>query len=166
MSETVLHIDHFRKVYGDFVAVDDLSLNVQRGEIFGLLGPNGAGKTSTLECLEGIRKPDGGTLEILGVDPARQPHKLRDLIGVQLQLAGLPASMQVREAMRFFCAYHRVAPRDWAYTTSCTLSTMSCRWASSGAWPWPWRWPIAHRWFSWTSRPPGWTWNRVPNCTR
>jgi ABC-2 type transport system ATP-binding protein len=112
MSETVLHIEHFRKVYGDFVAVDDLSLNAQRGEIFGLLGPNGAGKTSTLECLEGIRKPDGGTLEILGVDPARQPHKLRDLIGVQLQLAGLPASMQVREAMRFFCAYHHVAPRD------------------------------------------------------
>jgi len=108
----VLRIDHFRKVYGDFVAVDDLSLAVERGEIFGLLGPNGAGKTSTLECLEGIRRPDGGTLDILGVDPARQPHKLRDLIGVQLQLAGLPASMQVEEAMHFFCAYHHVAPRN------------------------------------------------------
>jgi ABC-2 type transport system ATP-binding protein len=112
MHETVLRIDHFRKVYGDFVAVDDLNLEVHRGEIFGLLGPNGAGKTSTLECLEGIRKPDGGTLDILGVDPARQPRKLRDLIGVQLQLAGLPASMQVKEAMCFFCAYHHAAPRD------------------------------------------------------
>jgi ABC-2 type transport system ATP-binding protein len=109
---TVLRIEHFRKVYGDFVAVDDLNLTVTRGEIFGLLGPNGAGKTSTLECLEGIRQPDGGALDILGVDPARQPHKLRDLIGVQLQLAGLPASMQVQEAMRFFCAYHHVTPRD------------------------------------------------------
>jgi ABC-2 type transport system ATP-binding protein len=112
MHETVLRIDHFRKVYSDFVAVDDLNVEVHRGEIFGLLGPNGAGKTSTLECLEGIRKPDGGTLDILGVDPARQPRKLRDLIGVQLQLAGLPASMQVKEAMCFFCAYHHVAPRD------------------------------------------------------
>jgi len=85
---------------------------VQRGEIFGLLGPNGAGKTSTLECLEGLRQPDGGTLDILGVNPAREPYKLRNLIGVQLQSSGLPATMTAREAMRFFCAYHGVAPRD------------------------------------------------------
>ena len=112
MSEAVLRVNRLRKVYGDFVAVDDVDLLVNRGEIFGLLGPNGAGKTSALECLEGIRKPDGGTIDILGVDPTRQPHKLRDLVGVQLQLAGLPESMQVQEAMRFFCAYHHVAPRD------------------------------------------------------
>jgi len=112
MNEVVLRIEGFRKTYGDLVAVEDLSLTVYRGEIFGLLGPNGAGKTSTLECLEGLRKPDGGALDILGVDPARQPGRLRDLIGVQLQLAGLPGSMTVREAMRFFSAYHRVAPRD------------------------------------------------------
>ena len=110
-SETVIRVNHFRKLYGDFVAVDGISFKVHRGEIFGLLGPNGAGKTSALECLEGIRQPDGGTMDILGIDPARQPRRLRDLIGVQLQVAGLPATMQVEEAMRFFCAYHNVAPR-------------------------------------------------------
>lgn len=112
MEDRVLLVKDFRKTYGDFVAVDGISFEVQPGEIFGLLGPNGAGKTSTLECLEGLRQPDGGTLDILGVNPAREPHKLRNLIGVQLQSSGLPATMTAREAMRFFCAYHGVAPRD------------------------------------------------------
>jgi len=110
-SEPVVRVTHFRKLYGDFVAVAGISFEAHRGEIFGLLGPNGAGKTSTLECLEGIRQPDSGTMDILGIDPARQPRRLRDLIGVQLQIAGLPATMQVKEAMRFFCAYHHVTPR-------------------------------------------------------
>jgi ABC-2 type transport system ATP-binding protein len=111
MNETILSARDFRKMYGDFVAVSGISFEVQRGEIFGLLGPNGAGKTSTLECLEGIRQPDGGALSILGIDPVREPNKLHNLIGVQLQTSGLPGNMQVEEAMRFFCAYHGVAPR-------------------------------------------------------
>src|SRR3990172_11568149 len=111
MNETILSVQDFRKVYGAVVAVDGISFQVQRGEIFGLLGPNGAGKTSTLECLEGIRQPDGGALHILNVAPDREPRKLRNLIGVQLQTSGLPASMRVEEAMRFFCAYHEAAPR-------------------------------------------------------
>lgn len=111
MNESVLTVKDFVKTYGRFVAVDGISFQVQRGEIFGLLGPNGAGKTSTLECLEGIRRPDGGFLDILGVDPSRQAHKLNNIIGVQLQTSGLPAAMLVNEAMSFFCAYHRVAPR-------------------------------------------------------
>jgi ABC-2 type transport system ATP-binding protein len=111
MENTVLTVKGFRKTYGSFVAVDGISFEVQRGEIFGLLGPNGAGKTSTLECLEGIRQPDGGQLRILSVDPSREPRKLRNLIGVQLQSSGLPGSMTVGEAMKFFCAYHGVAPR-------------------------------------------------------
>jgi ABC-2 type transport system ATP-binding protein len=109
MGETVVEVREFRKVYGDVVAVDDISFQVQRGEVFGLLGPNGAGKTSTLESLEGLRSPDGGDLRILGVDPSRQPARLRNLIGVQLQTSGLPASMTVAEAMAFFAAYHGVA---------------------------------------------------------
>ncbi len=76
-----------RKTYGDFVAVAGISFDVRPGEIFALLGPNGAGKTSTLESLEGLRAPDGGTLQVAGVDPTREPRKLRNLIGVQLQLA-------------------------------------------------------------------------------
>lgn len=110
-QDIVLSVRDFRKVYGDTVAVDNISFDVQRGEVFGLLGPNGAGKTSTLECLEGIRQPDGGALNILGVDPVREARKLYNLIGVQLQSSGLPADMQVDEAMKFFCAYHGVAPR-------------------------------------------------------
>lgn len=111
MNETVIQVRNFRKTYDTTVAVDDISFDVQHGEIFGLLGPNGAGKTSTLECLEGLRHADGGSLNILGVDPGRQASKLRTLIGVQLQASALPATMEVGEAMRFFCAYHDVAPR-------------------------------------------------------
>jgi len=111
MKDPVISVRDFRKTYGDFVAVDGISFEVQRGEIFGLLGPNGAGKTSTLESLEGLRAPDGGSLQVMGVNPARQSRKLRNVIGVQLQTSGLPDSIRVDEAMKFFSAYHRVAPR-------------------------------------------------------
>ena len=111
MKDPVIRVRDFRKVYGDFVAVDGISFEVQRGEIFGLLGPNGAGKTSTLESLEGLRAPDGGSLQVMGIDPARQSRKLRNVIGVQLQSSGLPDSIRVDEAMKFFSAYHGVAPR-------------------------------------------------------
>ena len=109
--DTVVQVKDFRKVYGTNVAVNGISFEVGRGEIFGLLGPNGAGKTSTLECLEGLRPASGGQMRILDVDPTRQPGKLHNLIGVQLQTSGLPANMCVDESMRFFCAYHGVAPR-------------------------------------------------------
>jgi len=111
MKEPVIKVRDFRKTYGDLVAVDEISFEVQRGEVFGLLGPNGAGKTSTLESLEGLRAPDGGSLRVMGVDPARQSRKLRNLIGVQLQTSGLPDNIRPDEAMKFFCAYHRVRPR-------------------------------------------------------
>jgi ABC-2 type transport system ATP-binding protein len=112
MSDAIIEVHDFRKVYGKVVAVDGISFDVRRGEIFGLLGPNGAGKTSTLESLEGLRRADGGTLRIAGVDPGRQGRQLRPLIGVQLQTSGLPDSFRVDEAMRFFCAYHGLPPRD------------------------------------------------------
>ena len=108
MTETIIEVRDFRKTYGDFTAVDGISFAVNSGEIFGLLGPNGAGKTSTLESLEGLREPNGGELRISGVDPTREPRKLRNVIGVQLQTSGLPESITVNEAMEFFCAYHRV----------------------------------------------------------
>jgi len=111
MKELVIEVRDFRKTYGDFVAVDGISFDVKRGEIFGLLGPNGAGKTSTLESLEGLREPNGGSLLVADVDPSREPRKLRNIIGVQLQSSGLPESITVDEAMRFFCAYHSVDPR-------------------------------------------------------
>jgi ABC-2 type transport system ATP-binding protein len=110
MQDIVVAVEGFRKQYGDFVAVGQVSFNVCRGEIFGLLGPNGAGKTTTLECLEGLRAPTDGRLSVAGVDPTRDPRSLRDLIGVQLQSSGLPESITPDEAMRFFCAYHGVEP--------------------------------------------------------
>jgi ABC-2 type transport system ATP-binding protein len=111
MEDYVVQVKDFRKVYGDTIAVDAISFEVRQGEIFGLLGPNGAGKTTTMESLEGLRQPSSGSLSILGVDPTRQPKKLQNLIGVQLQSSGLPGSMTSREAMEFFCAYHQVPPR-------------------------------------------------------
>lgn len=111
MKTPMIEVRDFRKTYGNAVAVDGISFSVQKGEIFGLLGPNGAGKTSTLECLEGLRAPSAGSLRVAGLDPARESRKLGQLIGVQLQSAGLPESITPEEAMKFFCAYHRVAPR-------------------------------------------------------
>ncbi|MFO8151151.1 MAG: ABC transporter ATP-binding protein [Trueperaceae bacterium] len=111
MDPPAIVVEAFRKSYGDVDAVAGIDFTVAEGEIFGLLGPNGAGKTTTLECLEGIRYPTAGTLRVRGTDPSREPARLRDAIGVQLQTSGLPETMQVEEAMRFFCAYHGVEPR-------------------------------------------------------
>jgi len=111
MSEAAIEVKDYRKTYGDFVAVNGISFDVQGGEIFGLLGPNGAGKTTTLEALEGLRSPDSGSLAVGGIDPAREPRKLRNMIGVQLQSAGLPENITPDEAMKFFCAYHDMSPR-------------------------------------------------------
>jgi ABC-2 type transport system ATP-binding protein len=111
MKDPIIEVRNFRKVYGDVVAVEEASFEVHQGEIFGLLGPNGAGKTTILESLEGLRQPDGGSLRVAGIDPVRQDNQLRDLIGVQLQSGGLPETLSVEGAMRFFCAYHGVPPR-------------------------------------------------------
>ena len=111
MNDCAIDVRDFRKTYGDFIAVDGISFDVKPGEIFGLLGPNGAGKTSTLESLEGLRFPDAGSVLVAGIDPAREPRKLQNVIGVQLQSSGLPESITPDEAMKLFCAYHNVAPR-------------------------------------------------------
>ena len=91
-----VEVTDFHKNYGEFVAVDGISFAVGSGEIFGLLGPNGAGKTSTLESLEGLRPPSGGTLRVAGIDPTKEPGRLRDVIGVReveewmSQYSGIP----------------------------------------------------------------------------
>jgi len=100
------------KWYGDLKAVDQVSFSVYRGEVFGLLGPNGAGKTTTLECLEGLRRPDGGALKVMGVDAVKDTRELLQVIGVQLQTGSLPGYLKVKELLKLFCAYHRVAPDE------------------------------------------------------
>jgi ABC-2 type transport system ATP-binding protein len=107
----MVSVRRFHKRYGPTVAGEEISFDVGRGEIFALLGPNGSGKTSTLESLEGLRRPDGGALAVAGIDPTRQARRLRNIIGVQLQTSALPASMTVDEAMGFFSAYHGVRAR-------------------------------------------------------
>ena len=93
--------------------VSDVSFSVHRGELFGLLGTNGAGKTTTVEILQGLRRADGGTVRVLGLDPAVAGDRLRRRIGAQLQDAALPERMRVGEALRLFAALHP-APRPTA----------------------------------------------------
>jgi ABC-2 type transport system ATP-binding protein len=102
MSDPVVRVDRIRKRYGRLVAVDGVSFDVQRGEIFGLIGPNGAGKTTTLECVEGVRQPDAGAITVLGMDPNRDRRALQRRIGVQLQSAQLQKRITVREAIDFW----------------------------------------------------------------
>ena len=95
-----------RKAYGRTVAVDDVSFDVERAEIFGLIGPNGAGKTTTMECVEGVRRPDRGSISVLGLDPIRQSHALQQRIGVQLQEAQLQKRIKVREAVSLWSSLY------------------------------------------------------------
>ncbi len=104
---TLISVDHLRKTYGHTVAVDDVSFSVEEGEIFGILGPNGAGKTTTVECIQGLRDADGGTIRVLGLDPASQASELRQRIGSQLQDSALPGRLRVAESLELFAAFAR-----------------------------------------------------------
>ena len=103
----VIEVSGIRKTYGQLVAVDDVSFNVQDGEIFGLIGPNGAGKTTTMECIEGLRTRDRGTISVLGLDPFRDVYKLQERIGVQLQQAQLQKRIKVWEAVDLWASLYR-----------------------------------------------------------
>jgi ABC-2 type transport system ATP-binding protein len=102
----VLQVDGLSKRYGDRTVVDGVSFEVRLGELFGLLGTNGAGKTTTVEILQGLRRASGGSVEVLGLDPAAAGDRLRRRIGSQLQDAALPARMRVGEALRLFASLH------------------------------------------------------------
>ena len=112
MSGPVVRVEGLRKTYGRVVAVDQVSFEVREGEIFGLIGPNGAGKTTTMECVEGIRRADGGSIAVLGLDPVRDVYRLQDRIGVQLQQAQLQKRIKVREAVHFWAALYRRTSSD------------------------------------------------------
>jgi ABC-2 type transport system ATP-binding protein len=94
------------------VAVDGISFTVREGEIFGMVGPNGAGKTTAIECLEGLRRPDAGSVRVLGLDPWSDRLALAERIGVQLQESALPPRLRVAEALRLFGSFyqHRADP--------------------------------------------------------
>ncbi|WP_433558647.1 ABC transporter ATP-binding protein [Pseudonocardia xinjiangensis] len=102
----VIEVDHLHKRYRDQVAVHDVSFSVEEGEIFGVLGRNGAGKTTTVECIEGLRSPDGGSISVLGLDPGRDRAALRRVLGIQLQASELPEKLRVGEALELYASFY------------------------------------------------------------
>ncbi|GII63306.1 multidrug ABC transporter ATP-binding protein [Sphaerisporangium krabiense] len=108
----IIEITNLRKRYGSQVAVEDVSFAVEEGEIFGVAGRNGAGKTTTVECLSGLRVPDGGTIRVTGLDPRDDRAELRRRVGVQLQDCTLPDKIRVHEALRLYASFYR-RPAPW-----------------------------------------------------
>ena len=106
---TVVEVKDLTKRYGNLIAVDGVSFSVEKGEVFGVLGPNGAGKTTTVEIIEGLRKPDSGEVRVCGIDALREPARIKDLIGVQLQATSLYDRIRVKEAVDLFGGYYRKA---------------------------------------------------------
>src|SRR6478736_34906 len=106
MVERVIEIEGLRKSYGDLEAVGGIDVYVDRGEVFALLGPNGAGKTTTTEILEGYRQPSGGTVSVLGHDPAKGEHALKQRIGIVLQSTGVDPYLTVRETVEMYGGYY------------------------------------------------------------
>src|SRR3954451_10169866 len=101
-TTSIISVRGLRKSYGDRPVVDGLDLDVGEGEIVGLIGANGAGKTTTVECIQGLRRPDAGVIRVLGLDPARDATRLRQLVGSQLQDSALPDRLRVGEAVELF----------------------------------------------------------------
>jgi ABC-2 type transport system ATP-binding protein len=112
MMTAVIEVTGLTKRYQGRAVVDGISFHVDKGEIFGILGPNGAGKTTAVECLEGLRKREGGEVQILDLDPRTDGHRLHQLIGVQLQETQLPEKLKVREALELYASFYQ-DPADW-----------------------------------------------------
>jgi len=111
----ILKVENLEKSYGDLKAVDGISFEVEKGEIFGILGPNGAGKTTTLEMIETLREIDGGRATIDGIDVAKNPYKIRSIIGVQPQSPGFQDKTKLSELIQLFAAAYgeRVNPEKF-----------------------------------------------------
>ena len=105
MREKLAQIEQLKLSYGSVRAVSDVSFELYEGEILALIGPNGSGKTSTVECLEGLRKPTGGKIELFGRDPHRNRRQIYEKIGIQLQETEYPDNIRVRELCRLFSAF-------------------------------------------------------------
>jgi len=112
VGESAVVVRGLQKRYGPIHAVNGVSFEVEPGEIFGIIGANGSGKTTTVECLQGLRKRDGGDVRVLGLDPQIHGTTLRHRIGSQLQESSLPERLRVWEALDLFAA---LSPRsrDW-----------------------------------------------------
>jgi ABC-2 type transport system ATP-binding protein len=103
----IVTVDRLCKTYGPGVGVEDVSFAVNAGEIFGIIGPNGAGKTTTVECISGLRVPDSGVIDVLGLDPRADRAAVRECVGVQLQESALPPFIKVGEVLELFASFYR-----------------------------------------------------------
>jgi ABC-2 type transport system ATP-binding protein len=114
-NEIILKVENLQKVYDGKKAVDGISFEVKKGEIFGILGPNGAGKTTTLEMIETLREIDGGTATIDGIDVAEHPYEIRGIIGVQPQTPGFQDKTKLTELIQMFAAAYgeKVDPKKF-----------------------------------------------------
>ncbi|WP_371527068.1 ABC transporter ATP-binding protein [Streptomyces sp. NBC_01283] len=108
----IIEVHDLRKAYGGRTVVDGVSFAVEEGEIFGVLGPNGAGKTTTVECVEGLRVPDTGTVRVAGLDPVADHDRVTRILGAQLQESELQPKLTVREALELYAAFYP-DPADW-----------------------------------------------------
>jgi ABC-2 type transport system ATP-binding protein len=104
--KNIITVANLTKRYGDKVAVDDISFNVREGEIFGILGPNGAGKTTTMEMVEALRPIDRGEVILDGINVARQPQKIKRIVGIQLQASAFFDKVNLVESLRMFAAFY------------------------------------------------------------
>src|SRR5215470_12215972 len=105
MSERIIEVSDLRKSYGEVEAVKGISFHVARGEVFAMLGPNGAGKTTTTEILEGYRPKSGGTVTVLGHDPAKRERALKERMGIVLQSTGIDPFLTVTETIEMYAGY-------------------------------------------------------------
>ena len=105
-NQPIIDIKGLRVHFKDVRAVDGLDLSVQAGEVFGLLGPNGAGKTSTLACIEGLRQPDDGTVQIAGLDIRAHAAQIKQMLGVQLQSSAMFVELTVGELVELYAAFY------------------------------------------------------------
>jgi ABC-2 type transport system ATP-binding protein len=103
----VVEVRDLRKTYGEVEAVGGVSFDIAHGEVYGLLGHNGAGKSTTVEMLEGHRRPSSGSVSVLGLDPTTAGRELRDRIGIVLQTSAVETELTVREALRFYGSCYR-----------------------------------------------------------
>lgn len=109
---TVIEVKNLQKRYGDRYAVDDISLTIEKGEIFGLIGPNGAGKTTLVESIAGLRRPESGQVVVMGLDPQKDRQALRSHLGIQLQDSQLPDKIKVWEALDLYSSFYD-QPANW-----------------------------------------------------
>ncbi len=164
VDHPAVEVRDLEKRYGAVTAVAGLSLTADAGQVLAILGPNGAGKTTTVEMCEGYRRPDAGTVRVLGLDPVADARRLRPRVGVMLQGGGGYPGAKAGEMLRLLAAYAAdpldpgaLMERLGLTGAARTRRTSGCpAGRSSGCrWRWPW-WP-GRSWCSWTSRPPGWT---------